>query len=127
MGLRIVSGIAMLAFVMSILVQFNDPDGWVWILIYLCPAAFAGAGLFGKVEFMALPVSGLYMAGAAILMPWQDLDQLLDYVSQWQMKNDNAEYAREAIGLFLCAAYLEFTGIVWVLRRPRGQATTEGN
>lgn len=124
---RLVSGVALLPFVMSILVQYNDPDGLLWMLIYAFPAGMALAGVFGAVEFIALPTSGIYLAGAALLMPWADLGQLGEYLSAWHMKNSNAEYAREALGLFICAAYLEFMGIMWVLNRRSRPAATEGN
>ena len=120
MAVRIVSVIMLPLFLMSVGVQYNDPDGWVWMLVYAFPALIAALGIFNYISLAVLPMSVVYVVGAALLMPWDELGRMGEYTSQWHMKNDNAEYTREAIGLFICAAYLDFLTVVWVLRRQRG-------
>lgn len=117
MLLRIISGILFPAFALSVLVQYNDPDGWVWMLVYAFPAAIALAGVFGHAEILALPVSAVFWIGAALLMPWNNVDKIPEYVSAWHMTTSDSEYAREAIGLIICALYLEFVSVVWFIRR----------
>lgn len=117
MGLRIVSGIMLPMFLMSVAVQYNDPDGPVWMLIYGFPAALALAALLGHISPSAIVGSFVYMAGGLLLMPWSHLADLPNYVSTWHMTTFDSEYAREAIGLFICAAYFDFLTVLWFLRR----------
>jgi hypothetical protein len=116
-ALRIVSGICLPAFLMSIFVQYNDPDGWVWMIIYALPAALALMGIFGRVSAAAIPASAIYLLGALLLMPWNHLADIPAYVSAWHMSNIHSEHAREAIGLLICMAYFDFLTVVWFLRR----------
>ncbi len=126
MGVRIVSGIMLPMFLMSIAVQYNDPDGWVWMLIYAFPALLAILGLMNEVSVAAIPMSAIFTVGAAILMPWNELGLFGEYVSQWHMKNSNAEYMREALGLFVCVAYFDFLTVVYFLRRRTAAAQPDG-
>ena len=45
---RLVDILIVICFSYFIIVQFNDPDGWLWIIFYLIPILFATLSFAGK-------------------------------------------------------------------------------
>jgi Transmembrane family 220, helix len=90
-------------------VQFNDSDGWLWILIYLLAALMCFRAYRKEGERLSYIFLGvLYGLWAANQFPpvWEGL--ILDSMD---MKTPNIEFARESLGLGLCAVAMVFAGI----------------
>lgn len=108
-------------------VQYNDPDYYLWIPLYLVPSGWAGLAAFrpGLLE-RPLAVGGLWLclaaslAGTAMLWPtdagWWRRDVW------WQ-----SETAREGMGMMIIAASLLAVTATAVLRRrgPRSPAADD--
>lgn len=115
--------IFLLCFIMSIAVQYNDPDGFIWMIIYLVPLAFSILGILKRYTPIAFPVSTGFLVAAAIIMPWSHLGMLPQYLSEHGMTSLESEWSREAVGLAICAVYLDFLGMVWLIQYKKTQNT----
>ncbi|MDZ7608216.1 MAG: transmembrane 220 family protein [Cyclobacteriaceae bacterium] len=93
-------------FILFAIVQFNDPDPFLWILIYLIPATASFYLLKWRINpFLLLALCLIYLTGAIYLFP--------PSVSEWISVEEEAkslgmmmpgiEEGREAMGLFLCS------------------------
>jgi Transmembrane family 220, helix len=101
-----------LMFLSFTVVQYNDPDPWLWIFIYgsmtaLCILA-ARERYFTKV-MLALIVG--FLIYAALLSPgmldwWQSPDRSLLFDDLAKMQYYYIEEAREFLGLMICLAVL---------------------
>ena len=87
--------IILLAMLASMGVQYNDPDGIVWAIIYGYAAIMAIAAIRGKYNLSMLIIGLIgYLIGAKILLP-PDLDNWI-----------TNELARESGGLLVSAICL---------------------
>jgi len=94
-------------FVLSAGLQYNDPDPWVWVAVYLYPAALCGLRLLGR-RIAWLPLLGAiaYVSAAAWWAPPYSPGYL-----------DNEE-AREAGGLLLGGLWMAALAVeAWSSRR----------
>jgi hypothetical protein len=106
-----------LAFLLSVLVQFNDPDPWLWSLFYasacLCCLAHAVNKLLWQIAAL---LAALALAACLWLLP-QFLGQVSpgEIVESLSMQSKSVEEAREAGGSLLvalwmaCLAYSQFS------------------
>ena len=99
---KILSWAVALMFIAFAAVNLNDPDGWIWALIYV---AVAGLPLSQKVNqkylnqlALALLVLGLLIA-SGILNPWMPQQEDERMVNMW-------EHQREGLGIILGSAWL---------------------
>jgi hypothetical protein len=109
-------------FVFSIVVQFNDPDPFRWMLIYALAAAvcvlearrgspWAAAAAVGSVALIA----AFWIANGLDMVPVADL------FAQWEMRDTQVEETREVGGLWIIAGWmLPVTLVAW--RRSRRRA-----
>lgn len=90
-------------------VQYNDTDGWLWMMIYL---------LSGFLCFRALKKQGdrfSYLAVATLFILWA----INQFPPSWEgvmlntagMKTLNIELGRESIGLAICSLAMLICGI----------------
>lgn len=113
--------VAALLFFFSATLQFNDPDPFQWIAIYLS-ASMVSAFAAGKKERLPwyLPAAVGIVAlvwGLAIAshsLGWGPLRHMFD---AWEMKNAAVEENRESIGLFLVVAWMAFLTVASARRR----------
>jgi hypothetical protein len=107
--IAIISGIIFLVFTA---VQFNDPDPFYWIFIYLLTAGFSFAAFFNRFypKLMLLAI-GMYLNAAFGLwsgvVEWfhaPDRSLLFDDVAK--MQHIYIEEAREFLGLMMALAAL---------------------
>ena len=96
--MRIIAGLMTLLLIYVITLQFNDPDGWLWILIYIYPTALSLATLLGK-KLKKLHLIG----GAAFLLAF------LPYLFLVEAYNFDNEKFRESGGLLICSFWLFIT------------------
>lgn len=118
---RKINGLFLLAFLLSTLVQFNDPDALLWIAIYSCATLLCLLEHLGKhVRPFALGLAGLGLVGMLLLIleipsaiPWSDVFASL------AMRSDAVEEAREIGGLALV--------VVWMLALGTRKKKAKGN
>lgn len=87
-------------------VQYNDPDGLFWGIIYLIPAAFAGIAalrptLLGSGIGRAALLAAIAATAAAMVYYWPATDQFWRVDVWW-----HTETAREGMGLMVVLAVL---------------------
>ena len=90
-------------------VQYNDPDGWLWILIYLLTAFMCFRSLKRQGDKLS------YLIIAMLFILWG----INIYPPEWEgvmlnaagMKTLNIELGRESLGLFICAFAMMVCGI----------------
>ncbi|MGI9524077.1 MAG: transmembrane 220 family protein [Hyphomicrobiaceae bacterium] len=120
--MRILNGVLCLLMVLFAVVQYNDPDGLLWALIYAVPALFAGlaawqpsllhAGVARYAHFAAIAA-----AIATVIYYWPSADAFWRVDVWW-----NSETSREGMGAMICLVVLlaAWAGSIW--RRPRAAA-----
>jgi len=104
---KIISWVIVLMFFVFAVVNLNDPDGWIWALIYI---AVALSPIIKKVEqkylnqlAVVLLVLGVLIA-SGILNQWMPRQADDRMVKMW-------EHQREGLGIILGSAWL------WLARR----------
>jgi hypothetical protein len=96
---RILNGVVCLVLVFFALLQWNDPDGPLWAVIYLLAALWPGLAAWRPgslahtawLRYAGWACVGLFLLGFAWLAPTIGADWI------------HVETAREAIGFALCA------------------------
>jgi len=109
--LHILNGLFLFLFLISAMVQFNDPDPWLWVLIYLLAAGACGQ-YYTKLKLWQLPaVVGLCaLLGMVSLLPeivessssihWDEV------FMRASMSSSLVEWVREAGGLLIIALWM---------------------
>lgn len=111
--MRIAHAIFFLMFLLSIVVQYNDPDGVLWMLLYATPAAITAAAFFQHLSPLALPLALAYTITSFIWMPWDHISHLGEYVSEVHMSSPESEYSRESLGLLIGAVWMYAISVGW--------------
>lgn len=103
-----------IAFLWFTYLNFNDPDAWLWVSIYLFAALSCGAAVFGFHFPVAYLVAvGLYLAYALVLFFIRD--GVWDWFTKYRMQNIAAtmqatkpwiEKTREFFGLLIISGAL---------------------
>lgn len=114
--LRIFCLVMTLAFLYAAAVQYNDPDPYYWIPIYLLPALLSMLVFFGRgnsLKPIFLILALLYLGGAYYMWPahWEGV------ALQHGMKTMNIEEGRESLGLTIAA----FTLVVYFMALSRNK------
>lgn len=104
---KIVSATMLFILLLSAGVQYNDPDPWLWIAVYLAGALLTAAHLFGRGIFMLnLLAAGLGILGVIlIVLPLDDVATERVFASI-QMQGEGVEEVREAGGLAMQSVWL---------------------
>lgn len=118
---RVISWVMLGVFVLSMAVQYNDPDPIRWILIYGVSAAFAVLAIRGIVHWVSIPVALAYIGGVLYWMPGAQVDNPLHLLTDVKMASMGVEEWREDGGLMICAAWMVALSVVWWLRRHQAQ------
>jgi hypothetical protein len=93
------------AFLLSVAVQYNDPDPYLWMPIYGLAAVLAGLGAAGRVPLA--PNAAALVLFLALFALWAPslLTARREAFEHWHMRSASDEEAREAGGLALCALW----------------------
>lgn len=91
---RIVSLIMTVLFVVGVVVQFNDPDGFRWMIVYGFAVVVSVMALFGRYSSLAVVGVVGYLGAFFFLMP--------STFDGWYTN----ELAREALGMLFCAIWM---------------------
>ncbi|UTA69511.1 MULTISPECIES: transmembrane 220 family protein [Emticicia] len=115
MAKKILLWIFMAMFIYAAIVQYNDPDPYVWVPTYLIPVFLCYHKMKGKGEpIMFFTIGLLYLMWAINQFPpaWEGV-----VLNEMGMKTINIELARESLGLGIC------TLAMWVcaLLKPEAQ------
>ena len=98
---RIANLVMLPLLLMSILVQYNDPDGVVWMLIYGYSVVVTVPAIFGVYTAWAIPGTLGYLGGFAALVPTFEHPYL------------KSELTREGGGLFIAGVWMLCLAIAW--------------
>ncbi len=102
--------IVTILFVLFAAVQYNDPDGWKWIILYLFVAGIVGFGIVGKrdktVTLAAIGLAGIWFL---TLIPdfihWVQMG-MPTIVDSMKVEAPHIELTREFLGLGIILAAL---------------------
>ena len=115
--MRIVSIIMFILLLLCVAVQWNDPDGWLWMLIYgygTVVSAFAVAKRYSVAAVIG--VIG-YVAGALYWMPNEMIEHPSNLLLDMRMHEMGVEEVREDIGLWLAAIWMFVLSVLWWRQR----------
>jgi hypothetical protein len=97
------------AFAMSVIVQINDPDPWLWMAIY----AAASTLCVVEIKRATRPLFPALMIGATVAWAMTVLPRVRasgarfsDMFAEFEMKNVAVEESREMYGLLLIALWM---------------------
>jgi hypothetical protein len=121
MALRIVSVIMLLLLLLCVAVQYNDPDGPIWMLIYGYGTAVTAMAVAKRYSVLSVLGFAGYTIGFVYWIPGVVVENPSDLLTDLQMGHAGVEEAREAFGLFLCAVWMLALSIAWYRNRPRPQ------
>jgi hypothetical protein len=113
--LKIASGVMLCVFVLSVVVQLNDPDPLRWVVIYGIAAALSGLAMIGRFLFWPSAIACV-IYGAGIVLLWDAAaSTTMQALSSIGMKDLEEEHVREFWGLALCLGW----SIVLLLKARR--------
>ncbi len=99
---KILGGIFALLFLVSAIVQYNDPDPYVWIAIYLLAAIVSAAFVWNKISFRVPLLLGiLALVGFFYVFPNQ-----FQGFTIGEGEISEIEKGREAFGLLIIAVIM---------------------
>ncbi len=115
-ALRIFCLVMTVAFLYATAVQYNDPDPYYWMPIYILPAIISLLIYYGRgnrVKALLLILALVYLGGAYYMWPahWEGV------ALQNGMKTIDIEEGRESLGL----AVVTFTLVVYFLALNRNR------
>lgn len=95
-----------LLFVFAAAVQYNDPDPWSWIALYLAAAGVTLTAVWRPRQWIpAATVAAVSIVWAVALAPAAARTSLPDLLGSWQMMSTEMEEGRELGGLILAAVW----------------------
>lgn len=109
MTFKICNAVFAIAFLLATLVQYNDPDPYVWMPTYLTAFACCIAFALGKLHpGVAYSIAGIACLWSLTLIPTvvSHPPALADVFGDVKMYAPGVEEAREAGGLWLIAGWL---------------------
>jgi hypothetical protein len=110
---RIADALLFLMFLLSVVVQFNDPDPIRWAAIYGAAALVCLLSLMGRVrKWQPLVVGAIALVWALTIAPRVvgrvDPQSMF---SAWEMKSEGIEESREMYGLLIVAFWMALVAV----------------
>lgn len=104
--MQILLGLLLALMILFGAVQYNDPDGMLWMTIYAVPALWCGAGLFRPGVFKYKLVIGVFWT--SVLVALVGIIYFWPLTPRFWTKEVwyNVETAREGMGLMIVFAVL---------------------
>ena len=100
---RLLAALMCALFVLSLAVQYNDPDPWLWMPVYGLAAVLAGFGAAGRLPAGPNAAALALFVGLFALWAPSLAGARHEAFESWHMQSREDEQAREAGGLALCA------------------------
>ncbi len=115
--MRYVNGVLCVLMLLFAAVQYNDPDGWQWMIIYLIPAIWTGLAAWQPGNLTRPPAHYLLLASVAAGVVL--LIIFFPTTSHWWHKDVwwETETAREGMGAMINLAVL--LTVWWSVKRTR--------
>ena len=110
----------LLMFVFSVIVQYNDPDPYVWMPVYGAAAIACGLELAHKLKWwMPALIAIATLVWAATIAP-HVFGQVpfMDMFGAWEMKNTGVEESREMYGLLIVTGWMI---VLAIANRPKAR------
>ena len=118
--MRISAGLMSALFLFAAVVQYNDPDAFIWIAGYLVASGLSAAAAMGRrllvPNAVAVAIFGIWFLSLAPTLVGAEFEAFQSF----QMKEKVHEEPREAVGLLLCAIWSAL--LAWDAKRHPGQA-----
>jgi hypothetical protein len=105
---RALDAVFALLFLLSVTVQFNDPDPLAWVLIYAAAAWASFLAARGRPSrALASAIAAVALLWAATIVP-RVVGKVPfgDMFAAWEMQNAGVEESREMYGLLLVALWM---------------------
>ena len=105
---KVADVVFLLLFVMSVAVQFNDPDPARWMAVYGAAALSCALSLANRLpRWLPLVVAAVAILWGLTILP-RVLGKVpfLDMFAAWEMKDAGIEESREMYGLLLVAGWM---------------------
>jgi hypothetical protein len=98
----------LVAFVLSVIVQFNDPDPFIWMPVYGAAAVACGLELAHKLRWWFPALVGVGSVVWAVTIASHVFGQVpfLEMFGAWEMKDTGVEESREMYGLLIVAGWM---------------------
>ena len=96
---------------LCVVVQYNDPDGVWWMLIYGYGLAVTTMAYFDKYTLLSALGAAGYFLGFVYVVPGWDLDTLT-HLTQPKMESIEVELAREAFGMLIAGVWMVALAVV---------------
>jgi len=110
---------------LCVVVQWNDPDGWIWMLIYGYGTVVTAFAIAKRYTFAAVIGFAGYLAAALYWMPKEMVEHPSNILLDMRMHEKGVEEVREDIGLFLCAIWMLVLSVAWWRGRKAALVSTE--
>jgi hypothetical protein len=112
-ALRLLDGLMVVLFGLSVIVQLNDPDPVAWIAIYAAAAVVSFLSMRGRLAWPFAAAVALAAAGWAVsiaprvvgIVPFREM------FGAFEMQNVGIEESREMYGLLLIAAWMAVAAV----------------
>ncbi|MBK8702664.1 MAG: transmembrane 220 family protein [Saprospiraceae bacterium] len=107
-------------FLLFAVVQYNDPDPWLWIAIYLTVAVSSGLTSLGRYNrWLAWGTLAAALVWMGLLLPdfihWIQMGAP-SIVGSMKAEAQHIELTREFLGLVLCVL-VQLSQIIWAWRK----------
>jgi hypothetical protein len=113
--LRAAAALMCALFLLSVAVQVNDPDPWLWMPLYGVAALLAGLGAAGRLPLWPNAAALVLFLGLFALWAPSLVGARREAFEHFHMLSPADEEPREAGGLALCAAWSAVQ--TWAARR----------
>jgi len=107
-------------FILSTVVQFNDPDAPRWIAIYAAAAVITGLEIRRRAPLWAAAAIAVVAYVWAAFANDYSGTPLRALVQHWEMQDVRVEEAREMYGLLIVAVWMTAVALAAGRRRTRG-------
>ncbi len=105
---------------LCIVVQYNDPDGVMWMLIYGYALVVTAMAFFGKYTLLSVLGAVTYFFLFVSVVPGWDWDTVM-LLTRPKMDTNDVELAREGFGMLIAAVWMVVLAVVGHLRKAKNQ------
>jgi len=120
---RVANMVMLGVFLLSIAVQYNDPDPIRWSVLYGICAVLTGMAIAGRYTVFSVFAAIGFFAGVLYWMPGAPLENPSNLLTDVTMANVGVEEWREDGGLLICAVWMTVLSIAWWRARPKASTT----